>query len=657
MYQLPRLTNNTPTFLRDMIVSYEEPTFETLPLDPFAPPPPPPHPPQPPAPLPVLNRFFHRTQMDTVQEQFQVMAFDAVEDNQDQDHQDHQDHQDQDQDQDEDDDEDEDVEMMDDSVEEFGFEEAGTHQHSPAHALLLPNPTLAIASMSLPSTTTTQVDASSSSLLSISGAPSRNQASHLVVHNAKSPHFISPPREFLKNASYYLGIHSIFSDSPAVAMSSSFLRHPQTGTPSPHTLIPTGSYRAVFDPTTRLPPSSDEFDQRRSLEAMLLEGARDRETKNARGALWLRTDSSNYNTGRETRVSASMIICPKSVPSKNVGGDRRPQDHEILFYNLDLTNPSCNNFFQRPQTVPMDHHQISWTASSRSGHNGQNVPNNHSPTCPALQVPNPFVERIASYRLTNNTPTLLCDTVISYQEPLPFEILLAPLAPLPPPPPPPLDQMDTVPEQFQAMAIGAVEDNQDQGQDHQDLDQDHQDQGQDQDEDEDVEMMDASDPLDLLRFSNSCLELLFFTAPVDWYYLATHTNSSWVASCGRADENDWKEIVLRDAALGARLGTSLPTSPTTLPPQTTSSLTVAPVLPSSQFVVCDFDDFASFFSLTVVPMVRLYHSHPAVVSRPKMTIRNLANELNKMLDMDIRNKCTLSPILNKVTRPQDGALV
>ncbi|KAG0381112.1 hypothetical protein BGX24_009941 [Mortierella sp. AD032] len=127
MYQLPRLTNNTPTFLRDMIVSHEEPTLETLPLDPFAPPPPPPHPPpphppQPPMPLRVLNRFFHRTQMDIVQEQFQVMAIDAVEDNQVQDHQDHQD-QDQDQDEDDDEDEDEDVEMMDDSVEEFGFEE------------------------------------------------------------------------------------------------------------------------------------------------------------------------------------------------------------------------------------------------------------------------------------------------------------------------------------------------------------------------------------------------------------------------------------------------------------------------------------------------------------------------------------------------------
>ncbi|KAG0381113.1 hypothetical protein BGX24_009942 [Mortierella sp. AD032] len=44
-------------------------------------------------------------------------------------------------------------------------------------------------------------------------------------------------------------------------------------------------------------------------------------------------------------------------------------------------------------------------------------------------------------------------------------------------------------------------------------------------------------------------------------------------------------------------------------------------------------------------------------SRPKMTIRNLVNELKKMLDKDIRNRCILSAIINKVTSPQDGVLV
>ncbi|KAK3831509.1 MAG: hypothetical protein J3R72DRAFT_455028, partial [Linnemannia gamsii] len=96
-----------------------------------------------------------------------------------------------------------------------------------------------------------------------------------------------------------------------------------------------------------------------------------------------------------------------------------------------------------------------------------------------------------------------------------------------------------------------------------------------------------TDPLDLLRFSYTCHELYFLTAPKDWYSLATYTYSRWVVSCGRADERDWKAMVLRDAALGARLGASLPALPTTSPPQTTSSLIVAPVLPSSQPVSGD----------------------------------------------------------------------
>ncbi|KAG0278136.1 hypothetical protein BGZ95_004633 [Linnemannia exigua] len=115
MYQLPRLANDTRRFLCDKVVPYEgPPSFDDLPLDPLAPLPPPPPPPPPPAPLLVLNRLFHRTQMDTVQEQLQVMAIVAVEDNQDQD---------QDRDPDQEQVEDEDVEMMDASVDEFGFEE------------------------------------------------------------------------------------------------------------------------------------------------------------------------------------------------------------------------------------------------------------------------------------------------------------------------------------------------------------------------------------------------------------------------------------------------------------------------------------------------------------------------------------------------------
>ncbi|KAK3831160.1 MAG: hypothetical protein J3R72DRAFT_495641 [Linnemannia gamsii] len=120
MYQLPRLPNNTSTFLRDMVISYGElPPFEPLPLDPLALLPPPPPPPLPPALLPVQDHLFHQTQMDTVQGQFQVMAINTVEGNQDQD----QDLQDQDQDQDEDEDENEVIETMDAGVEGFGFEE------------------------------------------------------------------------------------------------------------------------------------------------------------------------------------------------------------------------------------------------------------------------------------------------------------------------------------------------------------------------------------------------------------------------------------------------------------------------------------------------------------------------------------------------------
>ncbi|KAF9126046.1 hypothetical protein BGW39_006964 [Mortierella sp. 14UC] len=84
-----------------------------------------------------------------------------------------------------------------------------------------------------------------------------------------------------------------------------------------------------------------------------------------------------------------------------------------------------------------------------------------------------------------------------------------------------------------------------------------------------------TDPLDLLRFSYTCHELYFLTAPADWYSLAIYTYSNWVVSCGRSGERDWKAMVLRDAALGARLGASLPALPPTSPPSTTSSLTVA----------------------------------------------------------------------------------
>ncbi|KAF9905220.1 hypothetical protein EC991_001923 [Linnemannia zychae] len=90
-----------------------------------------------------------------------------------------------------------------------------------------------------------------------------------------------------------------------------------------------------------------------------------------------------------------------------------------------------------------------------------------------------------------------------------------------------------------------------------------------------------TNPLDLLRFSYACHELFYLTAPADWFSLATYTYSKWIKSCGRADERDWKEMVLKDAALGARLGAVLPALPTTSPPPQTSSVTTARSTPSA----------------------------------------------------------------------------
>ncbi|KAK3843753.1 MAG: hypothetical protein J3R72DRAFT_419986 [Linnemannia gamsii] len=126
-----------------------------------------------------------------------------------------------------------------------------------------------------------------------------------------------------------------------------------------------------------------------------------------------------------------------------------------------------------------------------------------------------------------------------------------------------------------------------------------------------------ADPLDLLRFSYTCHELYFLTAPKDWYSLATCTYSHWVVSCGCADDRDWKAMVLRDAALDAQLGASLPALPITSPLQTTFSLTVALVLPSSQPVISGFHNFASFSSLPV--LVKIKH-HPGAIEKANMRV-------------------------------------
>ncbi|KAK5801585.1 hypothetical protein F5H01DRAFT_372119 [Linnemannia elongata] len=89
----------------------------------------------------------------------------------------------------------------------------------------------------------------------------------------------------------------------------------------------------------------DEFDRHRPLRVELSEAQffkTDRETQDTPGTPWVRMGSPIYNIDRDsqTAIAASMITRPKSVPPKRNGGDPRPHDHEILFYNLpDLTNP------------------------------------------------------------------------------------------------------------------------------------------------------------------------------------------------------------------------------------------------------------------------------------------------------------------------------
>ncbi|KAK3843747.1 MAG: hypothetical protein J3R72DRAFT_473692 [Linnemannia gamsii] len=98
---------------------------------------------------------------------------------------------------------------------------------------------------------------------------------------------------------------------------------------------------------------------------------------------------------------------------------------------------------------------------------------------------NDIIPSLLKIRPIQSFQSIQSNTFISYGEPLPFENLplgpLGPLAPPPPPPPPsppappaPLPvlnrllrqtQMDTVREQVQVMAIGAIEDNQDQDKD------------------------------------------------------------------------------------------------------------------------------------------------------------------------------------------------
>ncbi|OAQ22722.1 hypothetical protein K457DRAFT_25754 [Linnemannia elongata AG-77] len=74
--------------------------------------------------------------------------------------------------------------------------------------------------------------------------------------------------------------------------------------------------------------------------------------------------------------------------------------------------------------------------------------------------------------------------------------------------------------------------------------------------------------------SYTCHELFYITAPADWYSLATYTYTNWVQSCGGPKARDWKTMVLKDAALGVRLGATLPL-PDVISSTSSSTLTTA----------------------------------------------------------------------------------
>lgn len=77
-------------------------------------------------------------------------------------------------------------------------------------------------------------------------------------------------------------------------------------------------------------------------------------------------------------------------------------------------------------------------------------------------------------------------------------------------------------------------------------------------------------PLDLLGFSFTCYELFYFTTSTDWFLMANTTFKTWIQSCGGADDQDWKNILLRDTALRLRLQQHLP-SPSNYYPYSSSA--------------------------------------------------------------------------------------
>ncbi|KAH7049576.1 hypothetical protein BKA57DRAFT_528816 [Linnemannia elongata] len=100
-----------------------------------------------------------------------------------------------------------------------------------------------------------------------------------------------------------------------------------------------------------------------------------------------------------------------------------------------------------------------------------------------------------------------------------------------------------------------------------------------------------TDPLDLLRLSYTCHALFSLITLADWYSLATYTYPNLVQSFGDPKAIDWKTMVLKDAALGVRLGATLPhpdvisstSSPTSSALTTVSSTSTSALsLPTSE---------------------------------------------------------------------------
>ncbi|KAF9100799.1 hypothetical protein BGX29_006247 [Mortierella sp. GBA35] len=163
-----------------------------------------------------------------------------------------------------------------------------------------------------------------------------------------------------------------------------------------------------------------------------------------------------------------------------------------------------------------------------------------------------------------------------------------------------------------------------------------------------------TDPLDLLRFSYTCHEFYYLTAPSDWYSLAVFTYKNWIKNTGRFDERDWKSIVLKDAALGVRLGASLPALPSTSSPAPSTSVTMTSSSPPSALTVF----MPSPDNINDVTLSREPQPLPSVVSPSRWS--TYENRLPSSLDQKNRRrpfKVLLSEAQDFPTDPETKGVV